>query len=523
MPHEPPTTPPANPPPRLVWQLPDGPPPPWVRDIKALLETPDGLISEATVVLCLDASTAADVGARRAWLLTDAAGRPLNPRRPLLADITRAQGIQLALWQRDEPAAPWVCIRRLHVSAPARYARGLLLLPEAVARLLQQAMIDLRCGAAALGLGSSGPAPGVGAAGAAPAASPLWALLRGGWADWMAVQRSRWTREHWRIGVIDAPLPQLLSPGPMPPVRWLEAPRTSGRLAASGRPGTAGLPAALDSIDGADSSQSSGYWADHMGGGPQADQIFCEYFNERSGQGHIERLRLNPQGQVSERTRLPLGGGQHVSFPLVMQFEGQRLGLVETAALQECVLYAVDEAGHWRPLATLLQGKAVADPALFFHDGLWWLAYTDIALGEADNLCLQYASALTGPWLPHANNPVRVDVRGARMAGGFFWHEGALYRPAQDCLATYGAAIQLQRVLRCTPTAFEEETVRVLQPDPLGLFPDGMHTLSAWGARTLVDGKRHRFSLLLLWLKLRRRLGLLRPAHGPAYPPTSRR
>lgn len=544
MPHEPrpaTTAAPATAPPRLVWPGLDGPPPPWLRACAALLGSRAEQISEgparqpggasagtaepatqnasaAAVALCLDVGAAAGLGAQRCWLLTDAAGRPLNPRRPLLADITRAQGIALALWQRCSPAEPWVCIRRLHVTAPARYARSLQLLPAALARLLQQAITDLQLGAAAVGLGSKGPGPG--AAGAAPSDSPLWAALRGGWTDWIAVQRSRWTREHWRIGVIDAPLPRLLAPGALPAVRWLEAPSDSSRSAPGGGPVAAGGGARSESARG---SHSHGYWADPMGGGPQADEIYCEYFNEHSGQGHIERLRLSPQGRVSERTRLPLGGGRHVSFPLVMQFEGQRLGLVETAALQECVLYTVDAAGHWRPMATLLQGKAVADPALFFSDARWWLAYTDIGLGEADNLCLQYAPALTGPWQPHANNPVRVDVRGARMAGGFFWHEGALYRPAQDCLATYGAAIQLQRVLRCTPTEYEEETVRVLRPDPKGMFPDGLHTLSAWGERTLVDGKRHRFSLLVLWLKLRRRLGLLRQTPEPAYPPTSRR
>ena len=42
-----------------------------------------------------------------------------------------------------------------------------------------------------------------------------------------------------------------------------------------------------------------------------------------------------------------------------------------------------------------------------------------------------------------------------------------------------------------TPDEFEEEVVARLQPDPAGPCPDGMHTLSAVGDLTLVDGKRH--------------------------------
>jgi hypothetical protein len=204
---------------------------------------------------------------------------------------------------------------------------------------------------------------------------------------------------------------------------------------------------------------------------------------------------------------MPLGGGAHASFPLVLEIDGRRLGLVETAARRECVLHEVDASGTWRPLATLLQGVAAADPALFKWQDRYWLAYTDIDLGANDNLCLQHASSLEGPWQPHANNPVKIDVTGARMAGGLFWHEGVLYRPAQNCMPTYGSALVVHRVLRCTPTEYEEETVRRFAPDRQGPCPDGMHTLSAWGERTLIDGKRNMFSLSTVWLKLQRRLG----------------
>ena len=51
----------------------------------------------------------------------------------------------------------------------------------------------------------------------------------------------------------------------------------------------------------------------------------------------------------------------------------------------------------------------------------------------------------------------------------------------------------MNRILRLTPDDFAEETAAVLGPDPSGPFPDGIHTLSAVGDVTLIDGKRHRF------------------------------
>jgi hypothetical protein len=54
------------------------------------------------------------------------------------------------------------------------------------------------------------------------------------------------------------------------------------------------------------------------------------------------------------------------------------------------------------------------------------------------------------------------------MAGAFYWHHGQLYRPAQNCLGTYGAGVVLQRVLLATlpltRTLGREHCSVVLQP-----------------------------------------------------------
>ncbi len=137
-----------------------------------------------------------------------------------------------------------------------------------------------------------------------------------------------------------------------------------------------------------------------MANGDCKDQIVCEYFDERTGLGHMERLSLDEQGQVCDRTRLAVGAGKHASSPLTMQFEGCWYGMAETSANREWVLH---------------------------------------------------------------------------------------------------------RILTRTPTACAEVPVQHLDPDPNGPFADGLHTVSAWGQRTLLDGKRHVFSPVTVWRKLGRR------------------
>ena len=50
------------------------------------------------------------------------------------------------------------------------------------------------------------------------------------------------------------------------------------------------------------------------------------------------------------------------------------------------------------------------------------------------------------------------------------------------------------RVDLLTPTAFSEQVVRVLDSLP-GPYGRSVHTVSAWGDRTLVDGQRAVFTL----------------------------
>ena len=69
-------------------------------------------------------------------------------------------------------------------------------------------------------------------------------------------------------------------------------------------------------------------------------------------------------------------------------------------------------------------------------------------------------------------------------------HDGCLYRPAQDCSRTYGRRVILNRITRLTPKVFKEEPEVVIEPYADSDYPHGIHTLSAAGGITLVDGKR---------------------------------
>jgi hypothetical protein len=138
----------------------------------------------------------------------------------------------------------------------------------------------------------------------------------------------------------------------------------------------------------------------------------------------------------------------------------------------------------------LLRDFAALDATVIRHNGRWWLFCTCQDDLPECKLFLWHAPDLLGPWEPHALAPVKCDVRCSRPGGTPFVHQGELYRPTQDSSAGYGSALSINRVLRLTPEEFEEETVAHIRPPANGLYRDGIHTLSAVGGMTVLDGKR---------------------------------
>ena len=353
------------------------------------------------------------------WAVTDHEGKALCRQFPLLDSICSGAGIPLQLLQRNPLTGLWNPIRKLHLASTPIYDEGLKALSPALLRLVKQASVDWLRGLLWEPVRLDGPIL-AGNTGADTAPHPTSIPWRQGLRGFVLSFRHRlqnlvWS-EYWRIGVIDAPIYKLLDENPHPPIRWLPQ------------------------------ANAHGYWADpfEIPGDPR--RLTCEFFDERAGVGHLEVLQVDSDAQVTDRIRLTVGGGRHISFPNVIELDGRRLGVAEMIVRRECLLHEIDAEGIWHPLFPLLRDVAAADPALFTWEDRLWLAFTDTDLGAQDNLCLFYADQLEGPWRPHTNNPVKVDITCSRMAGGFFWHDSVLYRPAQDCLQTYGEAVVVHKI-----------------------------------------------------------------------------
>jgi hypothetical protein len=137
----------------------------------------------------------------------------------------------------------------------------------------------------------------------------------------------------------------------------------------------------------------------------------------------------------------------------------------------------------------------ILDASVIEHAGRWWMFATRNDRGGNQNLHVWHAPDLFGPWTPHAGNPVKTDARSSRPGGTPFVADGHVYRPSQDDSPSVRRRPDPELGGRPDPGSLCRAGVAVVQPPPGSAYPDGLHTLSAAGALTLVDGNRRQRSL----------------------------
>ncbi len=198
----------------------------------------------------------------------------------------------------------------------------------------------------------------------------------------------------------------------------------------------------------------------------------------------------------------------HYSYPFILEYDGEIYCLPECIESRQLVLYQWNRnQKKFERFKLLMENVQIADPTLCEKDGIWWLFCTHKELSNTA-LHLYFADSPFGPFKPHGNNPVKWDVNGARPAGPVFSKDGNWYRPAQDCNESYGSRVVIHQIDELSEYAFKEHPVKILEP--VAPYNKGLHTISHWGNRTLIDGKVYRFSWSQLGYQLRRKFLKLR-------------
>lgn len=265
---------------------------------------------------------------------------------------------------------------------------------------------------------------------------------------------------NWTVGVIDAPITEVAAAPDRVDVQWLQLPERDRFVA----------DPFVVPIDG-------------------DRYLFFEELRYDEGKGTISYLPLE-DGLEASNIEPAFERPYHLSYPYPVVHEGTTYVVPEMAEGNDIEMYELHAPDEWERVATLVAGRQGIDSTIVEYDGRWWLFCTLLDELPQTNLHVYHAPHPTGEWVPHANNPVKTDVRSARPAGTPWVEDGDLYRPSQYCAGGYGRKVVVNRIRTLTSTAFAERPVSEVAPDPEGPYPDGLHTLSGYGDVTVIDGNR---------------------------------
>lgn len=218
--------------------------------------------------------------------------------------------------------------------------------------------------------------------------------------------------------------------------------------------------------------------------------VFLEEFEYSRKKGRLSVFPINEHGEMGAVVPI-LDKPYHLSYPLVFEFEGEYYMVPETEQNRTVDLYKCVEFPHkWEFHKNLLADVEAVDATLFQHAGKWWLFVNMIeneGASDCDELFLYYAdSPLSGNWTPHPCNPVISDVRTARPAGKLFMHNGAIFRPSQDCSVRYGYGLNISQVDVLNEQEYREHLVSSAKPE-WDKSVSTVHTLNHDNRLTVID------------------------------------
>lgn len=256
---------------------------------------------------------------------------------------------------------------------------------------------------------------------------------------------------------------------------------------------------------------SSAYQADPFGFvNKDGIHILSELYDYKTSKGIIVSQLIDIELGKELRRTIALEKPHHLAFPYLFSHEEQWFCLPENSEGRSVDLYKYEaESGKLIFYRTLIENIQAVDASIFYHEGKWWLFFTD-RQSTNERLHIWYSNSLDAEFKSHKINPVKTDIRSSRPAGVPFYFDGKLLRPTQDCSLRSGSRIIVNEILELSETAFREnEFVTFVPPLQKSKSFKGMHTFNVTEGLIIIDSKIEVFVWQAFMNKLNKKINKL--------------
>ena len=215
--------------------------------------------------------------------------------------------------------------------------------------------------------------------------------------------------------------------------------------------------------------------------------LFVEDFHHDLQKGVISAVEFDAEGPIAPAVCV-LEEPWHLSYPFVLEAEGNVSMMPESSANREVALYRADPfPSRWVKEAPLLRDLPATDATVFARE-------TAIGFSRRSRTCLtphricisSLHPAYLVPGMPTEAIPCCV-IRARAVRGSNHKSERSPVETSTDCSRRYGAALGLAEITRLDVGGYEQVVRNVLAPCPE--WPGRrLHTLSQAGGLEFIDG-----------------------------------
>lgn len=227
-------------------------------------------------------------------------------------------------------------------------------------------------------------------------------------------------------------------------------------------------------------------------------KILAEEYKFYDRIGRIVLLTIKKKNMKLVKKEYVIKEPYHLSYP---NYEN---GVIIPESYKSGSLYSYSVNGKTLKKRSIADYPLI-DPTFVTYNGRAWLFATTRESEPMDaqrRLSIFYLQ--DGKYIPHKNNPIKVDIKTSRPGGKFFEYENKLYRPAQNCTHFYGEDIRIMKVLRLDVDSYEEEEFMTIKTDITSKYK-GLHTFNIAKNTVIVDGYYESTTLMkIIYIKMKK-------------------
>lgn len=211
-------------------------------------------------------------------------------------------------------------------------------------------------------------------------------------------------------------------------------------------------------------------------------EVLVEEMDYGLNKGRIAKLTIDRSTYTIQSLDILLETPTHLSFPAIMRSENDIYVYPENSTSGSLYLYKYNkEEGKLEKVKEIID-EPLTDTIIVDQSDDHYIVSTKIP--DPNGKTLQIYKFANGEVIPF--HSYEFDDNCARSAGDWYYEDGRLIRPAQDCNGYYGIGLVFQKVT-IRDNRFHFEVINRLR-HPKGY--DGMHTFNKYGDLCIVDFRK---------------------------------